>query len=234
MLTTPGIAAAAEVSMPRITACACGERRKAAWAMLGSLMSSTYRPWPVISGASSLRRTDAPMPESLAVAAIALPLRRGEHGIDDVVVARAAAEVALEPVADFLLTGIRVLLEQVRGAHDHAGCAVAALQPVLLVERPLHRVQLAVLRKPLDGGDLGTVGLHREHRARLDRLAVDVHRAGAARRGVATDVGAGQAKLLTQELRKQEARLDVFFDTPAIHGQADGSSHASSSSSVAC
>src|SRR6476469_2161811 len=196
MSTTPGMAAAAAVSMPRITACACGERRKAACAMLGSLMSSTYLPWPVMSGASSLRRTDAPMPESLAVVAIALPLRRGEHGIDDVVVARAAAEVALEPVADFLLTGVRVLLEQVRGAHDHAGSAVAALKPVLLVERPLHGVQLAVPRKPLDRRDLGAIGLHREHGARLDGLAVDVHRAGAARRGVTTDVGAGQAELL--------------------------------------
>src|SRR5882724_9830544 len=98
--------------------------------MLGSLMSSTNRPWPVISAASSLRRTDAPMPESLAVAAIALPLGRGEHGVDDVVVARAAAEVAFEPDTDFPLAGVGVLLEQVGRAHDHAGRAVAALQPV--------------------------------------------------------------------------------------------------------
>ena len=43
--------------------------------------------------------------------------------------------------------------------------------------------------------------------------------------------GAGQAELLAQELHEQQARLDVLFDAPAVHGQADGSSHASSSSS---
>ena len=40
-LTTPGMASAADVSMPLITACACGERTNAAYAMPGSLMSST-------------------------------------------------------------------------------------------------------------------------------------------------------------------------------------------------
>ena len=39
------------------------------------------------------------------------------------------------------------------------------------------------------------VGLHREDRARLHRPAVEQHRAGAAVRGVAADVGAGQPQV---------------------------------------
>src|SRR5882672_754330 len=63
------------------------------------------------------------------------------HGLYDVLVAGAAAQVALEPVPDLVLRRVRIALEQVRGSHDHAGCAEAALQGVLLVERLLHRVQ---------------------------------------------------------------------------------------------
>src|SRR4051812_11152394 len=194
------MASAAAVSTRLITACACSERANAANPMPGSVMSSTKRPWPVISAASSLRRTEAPMPDWLVVTAIALPLGRAEDGVDDVLVPSAAAEVALEAEADVLLARVRILFEQVGGAHDHPGRAVAALQRVLLVERPLHRMQLAVPREPLDRGDVGAFGLHREHGARLDGLAVDVHGARTARRGVTAHVRAGQAESLAQEL----------------------------------
>ena len=107
---------------------------------------------------------------------------------DDVVVAGAAAEVALEPVADLLLGRVRVLLQQRDRRHDEARRAEAALQRVLLVERLLHRVQLAVRGEALDRRHLAAVGLHGEHRARLHRLAVEQHRARAAGGRVAADV----------------------------------------------
>ena len=49
---------------------------------------------------------------------------------------------------------------------------------------------VAVLGEALDGRHLVPVGLDGEQRARLDRLAVEQHRAGAARRRVAADVRA--------------------------------------------
>src|SRR5688572_31639197 len=49
-----------------------------------------------------------------------------------------------------LLGGVGVLVEEARGGHHHAGRAVAALQAVVLHERLLHRVQLAVGRQSLD------------------------------------------------------------------------------------
>ena len=61
----------------------------------------------------------------------------------------------------------------------------------------------------LDGGDLVTVGLDREHRARLHAATVEVHGAGAAVAGVAADDGAGLADSFAQVLHQQGARLDV-------------------------
>jgi hypothetical protein len=46
--------------------------------------------------------------------------------------------------------------QQIGGGHDHARCAVAALQGVLGLEGILQRVPFPV-REPLDGGDLGAV-----------------------------------------------------------------------------
>ena len=61
----------------------------------------------------------------------------------------------------------------------------------------------------LDGQDVGAVGLHGEHGAALHRLAVEVQAARAARRGVAADVGAGQAEGFADVVDEQRARLDL-------------------------
>src|SRR3954447_8391811 len=64
----------------------------------------------------------------LRATAVHYVLRRCDR-LDDVVVAGAAAEIALETLTDFLLRqAVRMLLHQVDGRHDHARRAEAALQ----------------------------------------------------------------------------------------------------------
>jgi hypothetical protein len=58
--------------------------------------------------------------------------------------------------------------------------------------------------QPLHGGDLVPAGLGGEHRAGLDRLAVEQHRAGAAGGGVAADVGRGEVGHVAQEVHEQQ------------------------------
>ena len=64
------------------------------------------------------------------------------------------------------------------------------------------------LRRPSIVVIVGALRLQREHRARLHRAAVQVHGAGAALRGVAADVRAGQLQLLADQLDQQRARVD--------------------------
>src|SRR5664279_4398718 len=146
--------------------------------------------------------------------------------LDDVVVAGAAADVAVEALADLLLARLRVVGEQLHRRHHHARRAEAALQAVALAKRRLHRMQLAVLGEPFDRRDGAALHLRREHRARLDRAPVHVHGAGAALRGVATDVGAGQLQGLAQELDEQRARIDRPGDGLAVDGERNGDVHA--------
>src|SRR5262249_24416988 len=159
----------------------------------------TARPGPVMASGSSFRSRLMPMTFALgSVTAISPPLRArdGLYGLDDVVVAGTAAEIALEPVADLVVRRARMLLQEAGRRHDHSGRAVAALQRMVLLERALHWVRLAVRGKPLDRRDLVPVGLDRENVARLHRLSVEIHGAGAARGRVAPDIGACETELL--------------------------------------
>src|SRR5271154_7088811 len=60
--------------------------------------------------------------------------RRVLNRFHDVLIARAAAEIARHPVTYLLLRRVWILLQQPVGAGDHARRAEAALQPVLLHE----------------------------------------------------------------------------------------------------
>src|SRR4029078_12475213 len=151
----------------------------------------------------------------------ALVLRALAHGLGarrdrfhDVVLAGTAADIAIELVADGLLVEVVALApHDVDRRHDHAGSAVAALQRIVLAERLLHRMQRPVrLGEPFGGGDVRTLYLPGEGRARLYRLAGDMDYAGAALRGVAAHMRSGEPQLLAQELHQKGARFDVTGD----------------------
>src|SRR2546427_11631526 len=184
--------------------------------MPGSFTSSTYLPFPRMKRASSLRLTLWPIPPISTAMPLGLPFRGLAHDarrvvdrLHDVHVTGAAAEIPRDRLADLQLRRLLVLLEQGDGGHHHSGSAEAALQPVLLVEAFLDRMELPVLLEPLDGRDRPLIGLHGEHRARLHRAAVEEHRAGAAVGGIAADVRAGHPEVLAEEMDKERARLDV-------------------------
>src|SRR5262247_1467870 len=132
--------------------------------------------------ASSLRATEWPSP--LTSVAISAPLLHGLgralHGLDDVLVAGAAADVPRQRPTNLFLAGVGILGEQRARREHHPGRAKPSLEAVLLVERGLHRMQLRALREPLDRRHLPAVGLHGEHGARLHGNAVEQNRAGPA------------------------------------------------------
>ena len=98
------------------------------------------------------------------------------HGLDDVRVAGAAAQVAFQTLADLLLGRVRIALQQGGRGHQEARCAEAALQAVLTPEGFLQGLQLAVLGQAFDGGQLAPIRLDGEQGARLDWSVVDEDR----------------------------------------------------------
>jgi hypothetical protein len=142
-------------------------------------------------------------------------------GLDDVLVARAAAQVPFQTFSYLLLGRVRILLQEADGGHDHARRAVAALQPVRLVEGLLHRMPHTILRDAPDGGDLVPVSLYREDRARLYRLTVDVHRAGPATRRIASWMYAPDPKVLPEMMEQQQPRFHLGHVGVPVHRHLD-------------
>ena len=129
----------------------------------------------------------------------------GHGGVDEGLVAGAAAEVALlvEPVAHLLAGGTGVLLEQDLGADDEAGRAEAALGAAVGHPCDLQGMHVGQGADALNGGDLCVVlDLGHLHQAGLGDLAVQDDVTCAAVALAAADLAAGQQQVLTQDGRQ--------------------------------
>ena len=146
-------------------------------------------------------------------------IERGEH---DVLVARAAAEVPRQRLADVRLGRLGVLAQIRVERHEDAGRAESALQRVAGPEGLLQRVQArAIARQSLDGVHPGAVGLHGEDQAGARGLAVDEHRAGPAGAVLAAQVRAREAEVLAQQIREEHARDHARPPLGAVHEDGD-------------
>jgi hypothetical protein len=155
-----------------------------------------------------------------------LKFRCGADRVDDVLVAGAAAEVAVEAVADFVVCRVRVALDDLFGNHDHAGGAEAALEGVLGPESFLHGVELAFGGgEAFDGEDACAIGLDGKHAAAFDGFAVEFDGAGSAEAGLAAHVGTGEAEDFAEVVDEEQTRFDFVGVRHAVDGYVDGSVH---------
>src|SRR5687768_1265812 len=110
----------------------------------------------LLGGSRRLYQGDAPAPRAPSGtdgrASRRHLLGRPLDGLDDVLVAGAAADVPGDGPADVLLAGVRVVLQERRRRQHHARRAEPALQAVLLLEAFLDGVQLARPAQALHGG----------------------------------------------------------------------------------
>src|SRR6266852_3057117 len=136
---TPGSASALEVSIETMRACGYGLRSTRPMSWPGRLKSAPKRARPVTLSTPSGRMVRVPTYVCefpfVIVSAMGLSLshRRGRvhHRANDLVVPRAPAEVAGEPVTDLGLRRVGRPLEQCLAGHQEARGADAALQGCL-------------------------------------------------------------------------------------------------------
>src|ERR1700733_523530 len=148
------------------------------------------------------------------------PLRFAGRRVDrgaNALIGSATADIGHRRV-DVVVGRFRVLLEQGSRRHHHAALAIAALRHVEVEPGLLHRVQLAVLRQRLDGGDLLWADRSDWDLARARGDAVDVHGAGAALGDAATVFGAGQADRVADDPEQWR----VGFNVDAVRLSVDG------------
>src|SRR5215212_1344737 len=143
------------------------------------------------------------------------------HSVEDLRVARAAAEVAGQRLSDLVLARARASRQQVDGCDDEARRAEAALNRAGLGEGRLNRVQLAVFAQALHGHELMAVSLGRDDEAGADELAVEEHRARPALALLAGVLGAGKAETLAKNVEQALAGPDVSLVALAVDSQLD-------------
>src|SRR5581483_10393064 len=147
--------------------------------------------------------------------------QRRLHGVDDGVVAGAAAVVARQKCADVLAAAGRALAQELGRGHEHAWRAEPALQGIALDECLLQVGDLAAVGEALDGDDLGAIGLHGEHQAAAYDGAIDAHRAGPAHAVLAAQVRAREPEIRAQEVDEVLAHGDGAHHRLAVDSQPD-------------
>src|SRR5260370_22406073 len=120
----------------------------------------------------------------------------------------AAAEVAVHGKTDVAVAWPLDLPEQSGRRHDLPRLTVSALRHIMGDPRRPDRVSLAT-GQSLDGRDLACADGGYRHRAGTQRSTVEKNRAGAALRHPAAELGAGQAKMVTQDPKQRSVRQYV-------------------------
>ncbi len=155
--------------------------------------------------------------------------RHGRHGRlssarrarrEDLAVARAAADVAGEGLAQVMVRWVRVALEQVGDGDDEAGDAVAALHRAGVEKRLLHRVERSVGERRRRA-DCGAVDLCGRHEAGTDELVVEPDRARAALALLAAVLDGDHLELVAQKSGEAHQRVDVGNALRAVDGESD-------------
>ena len=142
-------------------------------------------------------------PSTTSTALIRAPLRGQPDGVQDRLVAGAAAQVAGQRLADLVVVRLRVAGEQVVHRDDQPGRAEPALHRAGVEERLLHRVQRRRRSgQPLDRHDVAALRLAGGDQAGAHDDAVEVDRARAALALLAGVLRAGQAQPLAQDVEQ--------------------------------
>jgi hypothetical protein len=145
-----------------------------------------------------------------------LHVARQLDGIENLLIARAAADIATKTLLDFLAVGEWICTQRGGRRHHHAGNAVAALACPGLVKGLLQDAQFACLRKGFYGLDGCALRLGKRHQARLHQDAVHEHRARAAFAGTATFLVAREVEVVADEVEQPLVRPGAARDFPAI------------------
>lgn len=144
-----------------------------------------------------------------------------DDGLDDLVVASAAAEISRQGVTDIGLGRTRIAIEQGLGGHQETRRADAALKAGVFEKLLLQNVQRGAGGESLDSGDGFARGFNAEHQARAYGAAVDDHGACTAVTGKAAFFAAGHIELVTQDFEQALARFAQEFDGVAVDYRFD-------------
>src|SRR5438270_4648536 len=233
---TPGSALACDVSMPVMRAWGWGLRSSLAYSMRGKNRSSANLVAPVTLAVASTLRIAFPTTRKAAGRFLRVPIqglprrpgllpahaRRGQfHGLVDLQVSGAAAQVARQRLLDLVPRGSRVLAEQRFRGEQEGGRTVPALRRAELGEGVLERMQRPAPCHSLDGFHAVPRAREAEHQTGKHGLAVHEHGAGAALAQLAAMLRAGETQVFAQHFEQGLVGRERDLDGLAVQLEGD-------------
>jgi hypothetical protein len=131
------------------------------------------------------------------------------HSRDNARVCTASADIALQGAPDFRFAGVRSLFQKAHTGEDHSGSAIAALHSVGLDEGFLQRMEAAVFRQSLDGGDVFTRNLGDGRDAGAHGRAIDEHGAGSAMAFATAIFAAGKFQFVAEDPEQEAVGVEL-------------------------
>src|SRR5579884_3817152 len=143
------------------------------------------------------------------------------HGGDDVVIGPTTADVAGHRLAHIVVLPADWLFQQRYSGHDLAGSAISALVAIVLNKGRLDGVQISILCKPFDCGDLVALVHDGKTQAGVHTASIHVDSTGTALAMVATLLCAWKPEVLSQSIQQGNAWLQHEFVGLPIYFQYD-------------
>src|SRR5436190_3152331 len=158
----------------------------------------------------------------------ALAVAVGLHGLDDLAVAGAAAEVAGEASPDRHPVAGESEADGLDRAEHDAGRTEAALHRATFNQFLLQRVEGRVVAERAHGLDVCALRLDGKHAAGVDRDRVEEDGTSAADAFAAAVLHLARAGLVAQETEQRHMRLDRLAEPPSVHEELEHHAPASS------
>src|SRR5262245_11710912 len=139
-------------------------------------------------------------------------------------VGAAAADEVFERILDLRIRGLRIAVDQLGRGQDPAADAIGALRDLLLEPGGLNRMRLLGRAEAGERGDLPAFEGGDRRDAGTHRMAVDLHRAGAALSEPATEARIVELELIAQGVEQRHVGVvDVDRARPAVDGECEPS-----------
>src|SRR5258708_39248621 len=116
---------------------------------------------------------------------------------------------------------MRLALDEIAGADQHAGGTETALQSMLVLECIFQNAHQRILIEAFERADIPAIHGNRERDAGARRLAVDENRAGTANTLLAATMRRGQPQFLAQRIRQAGTWYDRTLPRLAVEGSCN-------------
>src|SRR5207302_7075682 len=134
--------------------------------------------------------------------------QRGFDGLENLLIAGAAAQIARQGFTNLIARRVRMLVEQRLGRDEQPRRAVPALRRAEVGEGVLQRMKASVGGEPFDRCDAPAVALEAEHEAREHGPIVEQDGARAALAELAAVLGPAQVQIFTKDLEQRLVRRE--------------------------